>query len=153
MATRFSGSSEERLALDVFIKLNRASLSVGKAVHAPLREAGLTPIQFGVLDALHFLGPMPITVLAEKNLCSQNSISTVVDTMERNGLVRRVRSREDRRVVQVEMTEAGAATFLAIWPGHLAKLVEVMGNLDEGELVVLNGLLKKLGIGVAKDLT
>lgn len=147
MATKFSGSAEEQLALDVFIKLNRACLSVSRDVHGPLREAGLTPIQFGILDALHFLGPMPITVLAEKNLCSQNSISTVVDTMERNGLVRRVRSREDRRVVQVELTDVGGRTFDSVWPDHLAQVVAVIGRLMPEEQTVLNGLLKKLGVG------
>ena len=84
--TKIDGTNEERLALDVFIKLNRATAAVNRSVHQPLRGAGLTEIQFGILDSLYFGGPLSVSGLAEKNLCTQNSISTVVDTMERNGL-------------------------------------------------------------------
>jgi MarR family 2-MHQ and catechol resistance regulon transcriptional repressor len=145
MPTRHQGSERERLALDVFIKLSRATAGIGRAVHAPLREHNLTETQFGVLDTLHHAGPIPVSTLAEKNLCSQNSLSTVIDTMEKNGLVHRGRLKEDRRIVHVTLTERGQALYQHLWPAHLERIVEATAKLDPDELGQLNELLRKLG--------
>lgn len=51
-------------------------------------------------------GPLAASVLAERLLVSGASITSLVDTLERRGLVRRVRPDGDRRVVLVELTEA-----------------------------------------------
>lgn len=148
MATQFEGTPAERGALDIFIKLNRATAAVNKAIHQPLRSAGITDIQFGILDALYFGGPLSVSGLAEKNLCTQNSISTVVDTMERNGLVQRDRSRADRRVVTVSLTLGGEETFRSLWPEHVDRIVTAMSTLTDAEQRELNSLLRKLGRGI-----
>lgn len=145
MPTRHEGPEPERLALDVFIKLSRAHAKIGRAVHAPLRDQGITETQFGVLDTLHHAGPLPISAIAEKNLCSQNSLSTVIDTMEKNGLVHRERLKEDRRIVHVTLTERGQSLYQELWPAHLTRIVEATAKLDTDELSQLNELLRKLG--------
>lgn len=145
MATHYEGTPAERGALDVFIKLNLATAAVNRSVHQPLRGAGLTGIQFGILDSLYFGGPLSVSGLAEKNLCTQNSISTVVDTMERNGLVQRDRSAADRRVVTVSLTPKGEGLFASLWPDHVARIVAAMSTLSEPEQSELNRLLRKVG--------
>ena len=143
MPTHFEGTGEERLALDLFIKLNRASASVLRATADSLREGALTGIQFGVLDALYHLGPMPVGEVAKKHLCSQNSMCSVIDTMERTGLVTRERDREDRRVVRVALTDRGREAFASTWPGHLKAIVDTMSVLSTEERTELNRLLRK----------
>jgi MarR family 2-MHQ and catechol resistance regulon transcriptional repressor len=145
MATHYEGTPAERGALDIFIKLNRATAAVNRAVHQPLRAAGITDIQFGILDSLYFGGPLSVSGLAEKNLCTQNSISTVVDTMERNGLVQRDRSAADRRVVTVSLTPKGEELFATLWPDHVARIVAAISTLSDAEQTELNRLLRKLG--------
>lgn len=145
MPTHHQGPESERLALDVFIKLSRATASISRTVHAPLRDHGLTETQFGVLDTLHHAGPLPVSALAEKNLCSQNSLSTVIDTMEKNGLVHRARPKEDRRLVHVSLTPKGQTLYEELWPAHLARIVESTQNLTPDELIQLNQILRKLG--------
>lgn len=147
MPTRYSGTDEERLALDVFIKLNRACLSVGRRIDGQLHEHDLTPIQFGVLDAITFAGALPMSALAEKNLCTQHSMGSVIDTMERKGLVRRNRSEVDRRVVLVDMTQRGREVHSDVWPEHLGRVVKAMTTMDRSELIRLDSLLRKLGTG------
>lgn len=149
MATRYEGSEREGRALDLFIKLNRATASVGRQVHAGLREHGITDIQFGVLDTIQHLGPLPISTLADKNLCSQNSLSSVIDTMERNGLVSRQRGTEDRRVVQVDLTESGRNLYREIWPDHLGRIVAASDGLSLEEIATLDALLRRLGLQTA----
>jgi DNA-binding MarR family transcriptional regulator len=50
--------------------------------------------------------PLPANVLAERLLVTGASITSLVDTLERRGLVRRVRPDSDRRVVLIELTDA-----------------------------------------------
>ena len=50
--------------------------------------------------------PLAANVLAERLLVTGASITSLVDTLERKGLVRRVRSAQDRRVVLIELTDA-----------------------------------------------
>lgn len=50
--------------------------------------------------------PLPANVLAERLLISGASITSLVDTLERRGLVRRVRPDHDRRIVLIELTDA-----------------------------------------------
>ena len=50
--------------------------------------------------------PLPANVLGERLLVSGASITSLVDTLERRGLVRRVRPDHDRRVVLIELTDA-----------------------------------------------
>jgi MarR family 2-MHQ and catechol resistance regulon transcriptional repressor len=145
MPTRHTGTDEERLALDIFIKMHRAVASIDRSVHAPLREAGLTDIQFGVLDTIVNAGPLPISAIADKNLCSQNSLCSVIDTMERHGHVSRTRSVTDRRVVTVDITAEGRALYEQLWPEHLRRIVTSLSHLDRGELETLNNLLRKAG--------
>ncbi|MFZ4507940.1 MAG: MarR family winged helix-turn-helix transcriptional regulator [Fimbriimonas sp.] len=145
MPTRHEGPADERLALDLFIKLSRANHSIQRRVHSSLHEFGLTPTQFGVLDALHFGGPMPISDIAEKNLSSQNSMCSVIDTMERKHLVERKRDPQDRRVVWVHLSESGEALHASVWPGHIERIVRVVSNLTPHEIGTLCDLLRKLG--------
>lgn len=50
--------------------------------------------------------PLPANVLGERLLVSGASITSLVDTLERRGLVRRVRPDHDRRLVLIELTDA-----------------------------------------------
>lgn len=132
-------------ALRGFVKLNRACMSVNRFVHAHLAEHNLTPTQFGVLDALVHLGPLTVSVLAGKILCSQNSLSSVIDTMEKSQLVMRERSATDRRVVLVSLTDAGRDRFNQAWPDHLVRITVAFDVLTGPELQELERLLRKLG--------
>ena len=144
MTIRPCGTDDERLALDIFIGLSRASSIIERRVHAPLREHGLTGIQFGVLDTVYCGGAMPISVVAEKNLCSQNSLCSVIDTMERNGHVRRTRSASDRRVVSIDLTPTGRELYEVLRSKHLSRIVDAMSHMRIEDLETLNRLLKEV---------
>ena len=73
-----------------------------------IEEHGLTTEQFAVLGAMdYFAGPLNITDIAQWLERSTNSITMLVDRMVKAGLVRRVRSKSDRRVVRVTFTSKG----------------------------------------------
>ncbi|HYD55222.1 MAG TPA: MarR family transcriptional regulator, partial [Gemmatimonadaceae bacterium] len=105
MPTRFQGTDEERLALDTLIKLMRATGALTAHLSGPLqKEFGLTESQLGVLEALLHGGPLTQGQLCGKILKSGSNLTTVVDNLERDGLVRRERDLTDRRVQHVHLT-------------------------------------------------
>jgi MarR family transcriptional regulator, 2-MHQ and catechol-resistance regulon repressor len=145
MGTRHRGAIEEINALNAFIKLQRAAESVSARIHAVL-PAELTITQFGVLDALHHMGPLCQSELAEKLLKSGGNLTLVVDNLEKAGLVLRERDPADRRFVVVKLTDEGQAFIAALFPKVVAKVTREMGALSSTELADLGRLCKKIGL-------
>ncbi len=75
--------------------------------NAVLRPLGLTHAGFVLLMSLWTMGPLETRVLARVQGVSRPAIVSAVDTLERAGHVRRIRSEVDRRLVIVELTPAG----------------------------------------------
>ena len=145
MGTRHRGTNEEINALNAFIKLQRASESVATRVHSVL-PVGLTITQFGVLEALHHIGPLCQGELAEKLLRSGGNITLVVDNLEKAGYVLRERDPADRRFVVVKLTDKGQAFISEIFPRILANVTREMAALSSTELLDLGRLCKKVGL-------
>ncbi len=124
MGTKHRGSANETRALDTYIKLRRAVNAVNQLEGEQMREAGLTESQFGVLEALLHLGPLCQRELAVKVLKSAGNMTTVVDNLQRRGLVERRRDSDDRRVVTVHLTAGGEELIRGAFPGSSLPLSE-----------------------------
>ena len=145
MPTHFTGSRAEMRTLDTFIKLTRCTNSLLARLAERNTVGDLTPSQFAVLEALYHLGPMTQGEISQKVLKSGSNMTTVVDNLERDGLVRRERDANDRRVIHVHLTKAGAGKLEGVLPGHVAALVEEFSVLSPSEQETLGTLCKKLG--------
>ena len=146
MPTHFTGSRTEMRTLDTFIKLTRCTNSVLARLSERNAIRDLTYSQFAVLEALYHLGPMTQGEVSHKVLKSGSNMTTVIDNLERDGLVRRVRDAEDRRVIHVHLTDAGSQKVEAVFPDHVAALVEEFSVLSATEQEKLGELCKKLGM-------
>lgn len=108
------------------------------------REYGLTGSQYNVLRILRGEGaPLPSLEIADRMVQVVPAITGLIDRLEQQGLVRRKRCTEDRRVVYVELTKEGADLV-----GRLDEPVHdlhrrLLGHLTRGELAELNRLLEK----------
>ena len=147
MPTHFTGSRAELRMLDTFIKLTRCTNSVLARLAEKGTVGDLTYSQFAVLEALYHLGHMSQGEISMKVLKSGSNMTTVIDNLERDGLVRRERDATDRRVIHVHLTEAGISKIEAVLPGHVAALVEEFKVLSASEQQTLGELCKKLGKG------
>jgi MarR family 2-MHQ and catechol resistance regulon transcriptional repressor len=147
MATRHRGSARETLALDAYIALMRAAESVTARTHGHLAGAKLTLGQFGALEALHHLGPLRTTELARKLLRSPGNMTTVLDNLEKGGLVRREQESSDRRCTTVSITPRGSALMRDVFPRHVAGMTRELGVLTRREQEELKRLCRKLGVG------
>ena len=151
MPTRYRGTATERLALDAYIKLMRAAESVTARLSPGVRAAGLTTTQLGVLEALLHLGPMAQCDLAARQLKSPANLTTVVDNLERRGLVRRRRDPGDRRRSIVELTPRGRELIETFFPDHAAAIARELSVLTPEEQRQLGRLCRKLGLGTPVD--
>lgn len=145
MPTHYPGSPEEVLALTTFIKLTRAHNAVIARIghHGTMGE--LTTSQFGVLEAIHHLGPMSQREIGAKLLKSGGNMTMVIDNLVKRGLVERTRGAEDRRVMVVSLTPAGESLISAIFPRHAAAVTDEMSVLTADEQRELSRLCQKLG--------
>ncbi len=83
------------------------------------------------------------------DLCSQlrhdsGALTRVIDQLEARGLVQRERSREDRRAVQLRLTEAGQTIVAELVPAVADKLNFALRDFSKAEAAELNRLLTKL---------
>lgn len=147
MPTRYRGSDDEVRALNAFINLVRAAEAVTVALHRHLGDRRLTSSQFGVLEALLHLGPLCQGDLAGKLLRSGASTTSVVEGLEKRGLLVRQRTREDKRYVRVALTGKGRRLIQEIFPAHAARAARLFGALTADEQEQLRRLCRKLGTG------
>lgn len=145
MPTHYKGSEEEKRALDSFIKLTRAAESASLRINSDLHSHNLTVSQFGVIEALYHLGPLLPGELAGKILKSSGNMTTVIDNLEKRGFVHRQRREDDRRKVDIILTDTGKALVEELLPGHIAGVVTTFDVLSPDEQDQLQALCKKLG--------
>jgi MarR family 2-MHQ and catechol resistance regulon transcriptional repressor len=142
------GRAESR-AMSAFLKLNRAAGTLNSRL-ATDGMGGLTPGQFAALEALHHLGPLGQGTLARKLMSSASNLSTVLDNLERAGLVTRTRGADDRRHVTVALTEAGKARIEEVFPAQAERVRALMDALRPDEIEELGRLCRKLGLAAAR---
>jgi DNA-binding MarR family transcriptional regulator len=87
-------------------------LEAGRLQFARLEEAlktvGLSPAKYSVLSQLaEAVEPLPLRHLAQGQECVASNITTLVDRLEADGLVRRVDDPADRRSKRAELTGLG----------------------------------------------
>ena len=146
MGTHYEGRPAEIRALDAYIKLTRAVSAVEARLAPGAAQAGLTPTQLGVLEALLHLGPLGQRTLGDKLLTSGGNVTMVIDNLERRGLVRRERRDDDRRNVVVHLTPEGRRLIGRVFPGHVRAIVDAFAELSPAEQATLGRLAKKLGL-------
>jgi DNA-binding MarR family transcriptional regulator len=100
------------ISFNVIRLTNRLVQDFESEVHRP---AGLTWSGFRTLFALWVAGPLSPHDLARLASVSRASISSVLNTLERDELVDRSRSSADRRIVTVKLTRRGAELTASVF--------------------------------------
>jgi len=107
-------------------------------------HADLSTQELRLLEHLGDRGPRMMRELAEFLLLAVNSVTSTVDNMEAKGLVRRKRSEEDRRVIEVELTEHGRAVYADAVQAKLRFLRCLLAALTEEEQEIYMVLMRKI---------
>jgi MarR family 2-MHQ and catechol resistance regulon transcriptional repressor len=135
-------------ALGMWVKLARAHATFSRLTYENIRSFGLTTPQFAALECLGHLGPMMIGGLCRKMLVSGGNMTVVLDNLEKEGLVERVPSKDDRRAILVRLTAKGSKLFDDVFIKHAQYVASIASVMTEKEQETLSALLKKLGTGL-----
>lgn len=110
-----------------------------------LKAQDLSPEQYNVLRILRGQQGKPVTIAAiqERMLYTMSNASRLVDKLKAKQLVERNECPENRRKVDVLITEKGLHLLELLEP-QIAKMNQNSIHLQEDELVLLNSLLDKL---------
>ena len=131
-------------AITAYSQLSKTANIVATEVHKHLGKHKLTVSQFGVLEALYKLGPMYQRDLAREIVKTTGNITTVIDNLEKNDLVRREREAKDRRYFMIVLTEKGDKLIKKIYPSHAKQVEQSMKRLTKAEQERLQKLCEKL---------
>jgi MarR family transcriptional regulator, organic hydroperoxide resistance regulator len=127
--------------LEAIVYLYTESRRVTKEV---ARRADLTGPQLTVLKVLEGLGDLSLSELSERIRAQNSTVTGIIDRMEREDLVVRARSTEDRRVVHIQLTEKGAriAREIAVEPMEVFR--SALESLSVSEMRDLLKILTKI---------
>jgi MarR family transcriptional regulator, 2-MHQ and catechol-resistance regulon repressor len=105
--------------------------------------------QWGILRALQRAGAegqtaLRVTELGQRLLIRPASVSGALDRLERQGLVERTASKEDRRVRRVCLTGAGDELVARVLKGHGEQIESLFTGLTSKELNDLTATLQRL---------
>lgn len=128
---------------DVFELLDQVARQLRDIQRETVREANLTPPQYQTLRLLWVQDGRPFKELAASNGCTPPTMTGIVDTLEKKGLVTRQPNPDDRRSLLVTLTEKGRAL-----EGSTPNLERIYASccvgLSAEEFRQLGSLLEKL---------
>lgn len=138
------------LSKEITVELHLAGCKVKKYMATMLRkhDVPLTPEQFMLIDLLWNLGEMTQQELADLMQKDKNSVTSLVDAIERKGFVVRRQSKTDRRSNTLVLTEKAEL----LKPGAKEKGISILDKMLEGiseeELRAFLATLRKLTLNM-----
>jgi DNA-binding MarR family transcriptional regulator len=133
-------ASELRLVVEEMVSQVRLVNAI--AANGPHAELSMQELM--LVEHLGDCGPRMMRELAEFLLLAVNSVTSIVDKLEKKDLVRRQRSAEDRRVVRVELTDAGRDVYRSAVDEKLRFLRGMLATLNEDEQEIFMVLFRKI---------
>lgn len=111
-----------------------------------MKDAGidLTPVQFGVLSALHSNPDVDQATLAGLIAHDRVTIGAVLDRLQNKGLIERKVSPRDRRARILSLTSAGQTLLETTTPIVWTLQEDILGGLDSQERDKLLDLMRKV---------
>lgn len=143
----------EEIQRDNLVELWRAFASTWKKWYRKAEEnisrLDISIPEYRMMTYLRENGPTPMAKLASSIDVSQGWITSMVDRLENKRMVTRTRSEEDRRIINIEVTEKGTKTIKKVRELHLEFVRRTLGKFTSEEQYQFKLLLDKL----SRDLT
>ena len=115
-----------------------------KLIEKDVSPPGLTLAEFRVLVVLTESGPSPMVDLANEQMITQAAMTSIADHLENDGLVKRMRSNTDRRIVNVTITRKGKEVLTKGTRLYTNFIQKATRNLTDEEVQSLLAIFDKL---------
>lgn len=134
------------LSKEIAVELNLTGCKLKQFLAAKLREMGvpLTPEQFMLIDILWNQGEMTQQQLADQLQKDKNSVTKLVDAIEKKGFVVRKQNPHDRRANTLVLTEKANELKPGAKQKGISILDQILEGISEDELRSFLSTLRKL---------
>ena len=129
--------------------LNRAGVRVAMAFSKDLKPFDISLQMWRVLAAIWHNGELRLSDLANVTSIEISTLSRIVGSMERKGLVNRNRAGHDAREVRLSLSDAGRSMTKKIIPLALDYEARLTAGLSDEELATLKRLLVRMFANMA----
>lgn len=136
--------SRKAESLKTYIALKRSINGIESKTRKFVGSFGLNLNEFAVLEILYHKGKRTTQQIKEGILIANSSTTYIVDKLCDKGLVKREFAPEDRRVINVEITESGRKLMDELFPTHAEQLTANFDKLSEYDITEIRQLLKKM---------
>lgn len=137
METGFRQAPPAAPARAVADRLHSAAIHLLRRLRVEDKAMGLSAPRSSALSVLVFRGPVTMSALAEAEQVRRPTITRLVDSLERRGLVRRVSHAADGRVQLVEATAAGKRLLHKGRARRVERLARGITQLSAGDQEIL----------------
>jgi DNA-binding MarR family transcriptional regulator len=107
-------------------------------------ETGMTLHQLMALGMLADRGRCTMSELKSALEVTTGAVTGLVDRLERQGLVQRAPSEEDRRVTYLSLTDAGLAAIGEAWTAYERRLTDWLSRVPDSERLMVAPVLEAL---------
>lgn len=134
------------LSKEIAVELNLTGCKLKQFLAAKLKQMGvpLTPEQFMLIDLLWNHGAMSQQQLADLMQKDKNSVTKLVDAIERKGFVVRCQNKHDRRSNTLVLTEKANQLKPGAKQKGISILDQMLEGINENELRAFLDTLRKL---------
>ena len=131
--------------ISAFLTLVRFYDVLRKFMTIEYRKHGSSSMRIMVMSTLYFNGgSMSPTELSKRISRTRHSITSMVDTLERRGLVQREPNSKDRRSINITLTLEGRQLFERMEPVGDEIRQRALACLSDDEIVMLMTLLERI---------
>ena len=107
-------------------------------------EFEITEKQYNILRIVKGAGkPVSTSYIRERMLNKMSDVSRIVERLYKKGLVEKKHCSEDKRLVDVLLTQKAKALLVKVEIKN-KEVNQILGNLNDKEVGMLNGLLDKI---------
>jgi len=139
-----TSETPQNLVRDIIYQIRRL-MQAGELFTKELNKTyQVSAPQLHCLLALHENGPLPPSQIARHIMVKSSTVTGIIDRLEQKGLVARLRNSPDRRVITIQLTEAGKELAQNAPPPIQHKIVDGIKKLPEGEIKQIILSLSKL---------
>lgn len=90
--------------------------------------------QLNCILTLHEYGPLPPSKIASHIMVKSSTVTGVVDRLEKKGFVERMRNSPDRRVITIQLTEAGKKLAQNAPPPIQQKIIDGLKRTENAKI-------------------
>ena len=134
------------LSKEIAVELNHTGCRLKQFIAAKLRKAQvpLTPEQFMLIDLLWNHGSMSQQQLADLMKKDKNSVTQLIDAIERKGFVVRQQNAQDRRSNTIVLTEKAMGLRDEAKQKGISILDEMLDGISEEEISQMIDTMQRL---------